>query len=209
MSNESEVDRSETRAVKRHRLMLASSSPRREELLESLGLTFEVAVPDVDEVRRPDEEPYDFVERVARAKVESVIVPNTVVIGADTTVVIEGKVLGKPAHPDEAEAMLRRMSGNVHEVLTGVAVGWLNPELEILSAVESTLVRFLPMTDEEIADYVSTGEPMDKAGAYALSGVGAVFVEWVQGSPSGVIGLPLHTAARLLRGLGLDLLSFR
>lgn len=195
--------------MNRNRLILASSSPRRQELLESLGLSFGVAIPEVDETRRPDEEPYDYVERVARAKVVSVIVPGTVVIAADTTVVIEGRVLGKPAHPDEAEAMLRRLSGNVHEVLTGVAVAWLNPEVEMLSAVESTLVKFLPMIEEEIADYVSTGEPMDKAGAYALSGVGAVFVEWVQGSPSGAIGLPLHTTARLVRGLGLDLLSFR
>jgi septum formation protein len=195
--------------VNRNRLILASSSPRRHELLESLGLSFDVAIPEVDEARRPDEEPYDYVERVARAKVASVIVAGAVVIAADTTVVIEGKVLGKPAHPDEAEAMLRRLSGNVHEVLTGVAVAWLNPDVVMLSAVESTLVKFLPMIDEEIADYVSTGEPMDKAGAYALSGVGAVFVEWVHGSPSGVIGLPLHTTARLIRGLGLDLLSFR
>lgn len=191
------------------RLVLASSSPRRRELLESLGIRFDVATPEVDEVRWPDEEPYDYVERVARAKVEETVAPGLIVIGADTTVVIEGRVLGKPGHPDEAEAMLRRLSGNTHEVLTGVAVGRLNPEVEIVSAVESILVRFLLMTDQEIADYVATGEPMDKAGAYALTGVGAIFVEWVQGSPSGVIGLPLHTTARLMRGLGLDLLSFR
>jgi septum formation protein len=191
------------------RLVLASSSPRRRELLASLGLSFDVVTPEVDEVRRPDEEPYDYVERVARAKVEAVAAPGLIVVGADTTVVIEGKILGKPAHPDEAEAMLRRLSGNTHEVLTGVAVARFNPSLETVSAVESILVRFLLMTDEEIADYVASGEPMDKAGAYALSGVGAIFVEWVQGSPSGVIGLPLHATARLMRVLGLDLLSFR
>ena len=191
------------------RLVLASSSPRRRQLLESLGLSFDVVVPDVDEIRRPDEEPYDYVERVARAKVEAIAAPGVVVIGADTTVVIDGRILGKPAHPDEAEAMLRKLSGNTHEVLTGVAVARLNPSLETVSTVESILVRFLLMTDEEISDYVATGEPMDKAGAYALGGVGAVFVEWVHGSPSGVIGLPLHATARLMRALGLDLLSFR
>jgi septum formation protein len=191
------------------RLVLASTSPRRRELLESLGLSFDVVAPEVDEIRRPDEEPYDYVERVARAKVAAVAAPGLVVIGADTTVVIDGKILGKPAHPDEAEAMLRKLSGNTHEVLTGVAVGRLNPGLEMVSAVESILVRFLLMTDEEIADYVATGEPMDRAGAYALGGVGAIFVEWVHGSPSGVIGLPLHATARLIRVLGLDLLSFR
>jgi septum formation protein len=191
------------------RLALASSSPRRRELLEALGLSFDMVAPEVDEIRRPDEEPYDYVERVARAKVEAVAAPGLVVIGADTTVVIDGKILGKPGHPDEAEAMLRKLSGNTHEVLTGVAVGRLNPGLEMVSAVESILVRFLLMTDEEIADYVATGEPMDRAGAYALGGVGAIFVEWVHGSPSGVIGLPLHATARLMRVLGLDLLSFR
>jgi len=191
------------------RLVLASSSPRRRELLEALSLSFDMVAPDVDEIRRPDEEPYDYVERVARAKVAAVAAPGLVVIGADTTVVIDGKILGKPAHPDEAEAMLRKLSGNTHEVLTGVAVGRLNPGLEMVSAVESILVRFLLMTDEEIADYVATGEPMDRAGAYALGGVGAIFVEWVHGSPSGVIGLPLHATARLMRVLGLDLLSFR
>lgn len=191
------------------RLVLASSSPRRRELLEALGLSFDMVAPEVDEIRRPDEEPYDYVERVARAKVEAVAAPGLVVIGADTTVVIDGKILGKPGHPDEAEAMLRKLSGNTHEVLTGVAVARLNPGLEMVSAVESILVRFLLMTDEEIADYVATGEPMDRAGAYALGGVGAIFVEWVHGSPSGVIGLPLHATARLMRVLGLDLLSFR
>ena len=191
------------------RLVLASSSPRRHQLLASLGLAFDVTNPEVDEIRHPDEEPYDYVERVAKAKVAAALGPDLVVVGADTTVVIEGTILGKPAHPDEAESMLRGLSGAVHEVLTAVAVGILDEQAQIVSAVESTLVRFLPLTAEEIADYVATGEPMDKAGAYALTGIGAVFVEAVQGSPSGVSGLPLHTLARLFRGLGLDLLSFR
>ena len=191
------------------RLILASSSPRRKDLLNSLGLKFDVVTPEVDEHRHPEEEPFDYVARVARAKAESAVVAGAVVVAADTIVVIDGQVLGKPGHPEEAKAMLRRLGGVTHEVLTGVAVARSTDILQVVTAVESTLVKFLPMTDDEILDYVATGEPMDKAGAYALSGLGAIFVEAVHGSPSGVIGLPLHTTARLLRGLGLDLLSFR
>lgn len=178
-------------------------------MLESLGLKFEVVAPDVDEHRHPNEEPFDYVARIARAKAEAAVANGAVVVAADTIVVIDGHVLGKPGHPEEAKTMLRRLGGISHEVLTGVAVARLTDIVQVVTAVESILVKFLPMTDEEIVDYVATGEPMDKAGAYALGGLGAIFVEAVHGSPSGVIGLPLHTTARLLRGLGLDLLSFR
>ena len=191
------------------RLILASSSPRRKHLLESLGIRFDVIAPDIDEHRHPNEEPFDYVVRIARAKAESAVVADAVVVAADTVVVIDGQVLGKPGHPEEAKTMLRRLGGVTHEVLTGVAVARLTDIVQVLTAVESTLVKFLPMTDDEIADYVATGEPMDKAGAYALGGLGAIFVEAVHGSPSGVIGLPVHTTARLLRSLGVDLLSFR
>ena len=191
------------------RLILASSSPRRKDLLNSLGLKFDVVAPEVDEHRHPEEEPFDYVARVARAKAESAVVGGAVVVAADTIVVIDGQVLGKPGHPEEAKSMLRRLGGVTHEVLTGVAVARSTDIVQVVTAVESTLVKFLPMTDDEILDYVATGEPMDKAGSYALSGLGAIFVEAVHGSPSGVIGLPLHTTARLLRGVGLDLLSFR
>lgn len=191
------------------RLILASSSPRRKHLLESLGIRFDVVVPDIDEHRHPNEEPFDYVVRIARAKAESAVTADAVVVAADTVVVIDGQVLGKPGHPEEAKTMLRRLSGVTHEVLTGVAVARLTDIVQVLTAVESILVKFLPMTDDEIADYVGTGEPMDKAGAYALGGLGAIYVEAVHGSPSGVIGLPVHTTARLLRSLGVDLLSFR
>ena len=127
------------------------------------------------------------------------------IVAADTTVVSEGRLMGKPAHPDEARNMLARLSGNMHEVLTGVAV---RLDERLISAVESTLVRFLPLTEDEIADYIASGEPMDKAGAYALGGVGALFVDRVEGSPSSVVGLPLHTTARLCRAVGVEL-SFR
>jgi septum formation protein len=191
------------------RLILASSSPRRRHLLESLGIRFDVVSPDIDEHRHPNEEPFDYVVRIARAKAESAVVADAVVVAADTVVVIDGQVLGKPGHPEEAKTMLRRLSGVTHEVLTGVAVARLTDIVQVLTAVESILVKFLPMTDDEIADYVATGEPMDKAGAYALGGLGAIYVEAVHGSPSGVIGLPVHTTARLLRSLGIDLLSLR
>lgn len=191
------------------RLILASSSPRRKHLLESLGIRFAVVAPDIDEHRHPNEEPFDYVVRIARAKAESAVVGDAVVVAADTVVVIDGQLLGKPGHPEEAKTMLRRLSGGTHEVLTGVAVARLTDIVQVLTAVESILVKFLPMTDDEIADYVATGEPMDKAGAYALGGLGAIYVEAVHGSPSGVIGLPVHTTARLLRSLGVDLLSFR
>jgi septum formation protein len=191
------------------KLLLASTSPRRRELLETLGLSFEVVAPDVDELRLPEEEPYDYVERIARAKATAVAQPDAAAVGADTTVVIEGRVLGKPAHPDEARSMLRKLSGQTHDVLSGVAVAVMDPELRTVSAVNSTLVTFLDLTEDEISEYVATGEPMDKAGAYALGGVGALLVERVDGSPSSVRGLPLHTLARLFRALDLDLLSFR
>lgn len=191
------------------KLVLASGSPRRRQLLESLGLAFEVVIPQIDELRFPDEEPYDYVERVARAKATAVAAAGTVVIAADTTVVLDGHVLGKPVHPDEAKSMLRRISGTTNEVLTAVALARMSDTLEVSSEVSSTLVKFLIMTEEEIADYVNGGEPMDKAGAYALNGEAAIFIESVHGSPTGVIGLPLHVVARMFRRAGLDLLSFR
>ena len=189
------------------RLVLASASPRRRELLDSLGLRYDVVPVEVDERPFPDEEPELYVERVARAKALAAGVSDAVVLAADTAVAVGGRLLGKPAHPAEARSMLRRLSGVTHEVVTGVAV--FAPGIEEVSAVERTLVRILELTDDEIAAYVATGEPMDKAGAYALQGLGAVFVEWVDGSPSNVVGLPLHVVARLLRQAGIDVLRPR
>lgn len=182
-------------------IVLASGSPRRADLLRSIGLVFRVVVPDVDEYRHPDEEPDHYVERVARMKVAAVDAPEALVIGADTTVVHEGKVLGKPAHPGEARAMLVKLSGETHAVFTGVAV---SKGGTISSIVERSLVHMTAMTDHEIDRYVSGGEPIDKAGSYALQGLGAVFVDSVEGSPSNVVGLPLHVVARLLRSHGID-----
>ena len=188
-------------------LVLASGSPRRRDLLAGLGLEFTVEPPDVDEARYPDEAPDDYVVRVARSKAEAVARPEAVVIAADTTVVHDGHVMGKPSHPAEARGMLRRLAGDAHTVYTGVAVARAeNGTITIETAVAQSVVRFTDLTEAEIAAYVETGEPMDKAGAYALQGIGATFVESVEGSPSNVIGLPMHLAARLLRSAGIAIL---
>jgi septum formation protein len=188
------------------KLVLASGSPRRRELLAALNLQFEVRSPDVDETRFPDETPGAYVERIARAKAIAVAGSDDVTVAADTTVVFEGKVMGKPGHPEEARSMLRRLQGARHEVLTGLAV---SSHGEIHSLVDATEVEMMSMTDEEIAAYVAGGEPMDKAGAYALQGEGGVFVISVHGSPSTVVGLPIHQLPRLLGRVGVELSQFR
>ncbi|MEA1902777.1 MAG: Maf family protein [Actinomycetota bacterium] len=190
------------------KLVLASGSPRRKALLQQLGLAFDVLPSDVDESRHPHESPADYVERLAVEKATAVAAENQIVIAADTIVVHEGKILGKPAHPEEARGMLRRLQGADHDVFTGLAVaGWDGgPTMHRLTDV--TEVRLIPMTDDEIADYVDTGEPMDKAGAYALQGMGGRFVESVRGSSYTVIGLPIHRIAGLLTHAGTDIREF-
>lgn len=187
------------------KLVLASGSPRRAELLERLGLEFTVISPEVDETRRPDEPPSAYVERLARAKARAFSGPGSVVIGADTAVVHSGHILGKPAHPQEARSMLARLQDDGHEVFTGVAVA---VDVEVRSLVDVAEVRMLPMTDDEIAAYVDSGEPMGKAGAYALQGRGGLYVAAVRGSPFTVIGLPIHLLARLMTQCGADLRHF-
>ena len=191
------------------RLVLASGSPRRRELLDRLELDYEVREPDIDETRRPDEDPAAYVERLARAKAEAAAGDGLIVVAADTAVVHEGKVLGKPVHPEEARSMLRRLQGDSHEVFTGVAVGWIEDGLRVESLVDVSRVTMLPMTQEEIAWYVGTGEPLDKAGSYALQGLGGMFVSKIVGSPSTVVGLPIHLLGRLIAASGADVTRFR
>lgn len=191
------------------RLVLASTSPRRSELLQRLSLDFDVIPAEVDETRLPDEAPAAYVERVARAKADAVALEGRLVVAADTAVVHEGKVMGKPGHPEEARGMLRRLQGNVHEVLTGLALCSWDGEARIRSVVDVAEVVMLPMTEEEIAWYVDTGEPLDKAGSYALQGLGGMFVSKVVGSPFTVVGLPIHLLARLVSASGGDLTAFR
>ena len=192
------------------KLVLASASPRRRQLLETLSLDFDVIPADVDETRLQEESPASYVERVANSKARAVLEPGRVVIACDTTVMHEGKMLGKPSHPEEARSMLRRLEGDVHEVFTGLSVGgWEENRPVLHSDVDVSEVEFLPLTDGEIRDYVETGEPMDKAGSYALQGLGGLFIKRVTGSPFTVIGMPIHLLPRLISAVGADMSSFR
>jgi septum formation protein len=183
-------------------LVLASQSPRRRELLGQLGLALEVRPAHTDESVARGESPRDYVLRVARDKARAV--PGDVVLAADTAVVLGDEVLGKPAGRDDARRMLRALSGSTHEVLTAVVVRRTAIRLE-LDAVVTTKVRFAALGPAEIDWYVGTGEPMDKAGAYAIQGAGGAFVLGVEGSVSNVVGLPLAETAALLRRAGLTL----
>lgn len=185
-------------------VVLASGSPRRLELLRRLGLDPEVRVAAVDEALRPGEAPAATVARLAAAKARAVEAPHgALVVAADTEVVLDGTVLGKPADDPEATAMLRALSGREHVVLTGVHVRWGEREA---AAVEETVVRFRGLGDDEVAAYVATGEPHDKAGGYGIQGAGGMFVERIEGSDTNVIGLPLATVVRLAGDVGVTLL---
>jgi septum formation protein len=173
----------------KQKLILASSSPRRTELLQSAGLTFEVRHPDADEKRHAGETPVEYAVRTAREKAESVPSgPGTVVLGADTVVAAEGRILGKPAGAAEAKAMLRLLSGRLHEVVTGVCLRSADKTVCFHTA---TAVLFRDLSDREIDDYVATGDPLDKAGAYAIQSGAAGMVRRIDGSYSNVVGLPL------------------
>lgn len=181
-------------------LVLASESPRRQQLLAVLGLAFEVAHPGVDETWRPGEAPATYVERVAREKVRAVQRAGTAVVAADTAVVIDGRILGKPKDANDAARMLRSLAGRDHTVFTGVAVAF---DGRVASAVESTGVRFRALDEETITAYVATGEPLDKAGSYATQGYGAVLIERIDGDYFTVMGLGLGKLVELLRSVGL------
>lgn len=182
-------------------LVLASASPRRAELLERVGYSFEVRAADVDESVMADEGPAAYAQRVAAAKADAVWEPGTVVVAADTCVVADGTILGKPADAVDALRMLRSLSGRTHSVLTAVRVTGADGTVEDLLA--SALVTFGAADPEVLAGYVAGGEPMDKAGAYALQGQGAALVESVDGDPTTVIGLPLRATVDALRAVGL------
>ncbi|GAA3929306.1 Maf family protein [Luteimonas lutimaris] len=188
-------------------LHLASQSPRRRELLGRLGLEFGVLGIDVPERRGPGEAPADYVRRVAREKAGAGLlrvagVAGAVVVGADTEVILDGEVFGKPCDAGDAAAMLRRLSGRTHEVVSAVSVVSAAREAQ---AVSVSQVRFAELSDEDIAGYVASGEPMGKAGAYAIQGRGEAFVRHLSGSHSGVMGLPLFETLELLRGFGIAL----
>ncbi len=184
-------------------VVLASGSPRRRDLIASLGLSFEIVVPDIDETTRPGEAPVDYVERLARDKAAAVARPGALIIAADTTVVLGGEIIGKPVDRADARSMLRRLSGRTHTVATGVALAL---ESAVVAEVVETAVTFVALSDAAIDWYVATGEPGDKAGAYGMQGTGNAFVAAIAGSPSNVIGLPLATVITLAASLGVDLL---
>jgi septum formation protein len=183
------------------RVVLASSSPRRRQLLDLIGIEHEVLPSNIDETLRPRETPRRHAERLAREKASAIATrePGKITIAADTIVVINRKVLGKPRDEDDARRMLAMLSGREHTVITAVAVA---RGRKLRSAVEEVRVKFRRLREDEIDAYVATGEPMDKAGAYGIQGFGATIVDCVNGDYFAVMGLPLARLVILLRDLG-------
>ena len=184
-------------------LVLASGSPRRRQLLEMLGLEFRIVAPNVDETRGSSELPEEYVTRLAREKARVVAgrERGAVVLAADTTVVLRGAIFEKPQTPAQAVEMLAQLAGRTHQVMTAVAVA---RDGRLAHAVDVTDVTFRPLSGDQIAAYVATGEPMDKAGAYAIQGQGAALVEGIRGDFFGVMGLPLRLALELLERFGVS-----
>lgn len=201
-----------------NKIYLASKSPRRRELLRQIGVEFELLMlrdkaprgPDVSEEVLPDERPEDYVARVTREKAEFAWkvmqmrhLPQRAVLTADTTVVANGHILGKPADEREAAAMLQALSGTTHQVLTSVAI---HRDEDTWQTTQVSDVRFAPLTQQMIAAYCATGEPFDKAGAYGIQGMAAIFIEHIAGSHSGIMGLPLYETAQLLQKAGIRII---
>lgn len=179
-------------------LILASTSPRRAELLTAAGIEFAVRAADVDETLLPGESPADYVLRLSRWKALAVARPGDLVLGADTTVVIHDEIAAKPIDHADAKRMLRALSGQWHDVLTGVTL--LRDDM-ILSDVDTTRVRFVEISDSELDWYVNTGEPMDKAGAYGIQGLASRFVERIEGNYANVVGLPVEMVYRMIKSV--------
>lgn len=177
-------------------LVLASGSPRRKELLATAGFEFEVRPVDIDETPLPGESPADYVERLAEAKARAAWHAGEITLGADTTVAVDGEILGKPIDAADAAAMLRKLAGRTHEVLTGFCL--FNGTVA-RPGVDLTHVSFLALTEAEIAEYVASGEPMDKAGAYGIQGLASKFIYRVKGCYFNVVGLPVSRIYGFLR----------
>ena len=188
-------------------LILASQSPRRQELMGQIGLNFTVRVADIDEAMDPRDEPAAAVQKVSAKKAAAIAASagaGDVIVAADTIVVIDGEILGKPHSPEEAKAMLRRLGGHTHRVMTGVTVV-CGDRCE--TGVEITEVTFRPLSQGEIDAYVATGDPMDKAGSYGVQGLAASFVEGLRGDYFNVMGLPLCRLTGMLRRFGVTVLG--
>lgn len=185
------------------KIILASASPRRAELLKQIGVEFELVSSQAEERPHPDETPADYTMRIARAKVIAVARNREagLVLGADTVVVLDGHLIGKPETVADARTMLRQLSGKWHAVLTGVALYDVETGHEVAD-YEKTLVKFAQLSDAEIDWYVRTGEPMDKAGAYGIQGLGGLFIDEIAGNYYNVVGLPIPLVYRLARRLG-------
>ncbi len=194
----------------KRKIYLASRSPRRGEILTNMGIDFEVVPSDIDESVLPDEEPDAYVLRLARKKAEVCLehirkhhLQELPVLAADTTVCMDGDILGKPEDDADAATMLRHMSGRVHWVHTAVAVG-LGDHIE--TALSSTVVSMAELSKAQIAAYIATGEPRDKAGAYGIQGMASLFIKRIDGSYSGVMGLPIFETGELLKKFGVEVL---
>ena len=188
------------------KLILASGSPRRAEILTSVGWEFTKDVADIDESELPDETPENYVRRLAREKAEAVAqkYDQAIILGADTTVVIDGQIIGKPADLDDARRMIKLLAGNWHEVLTGVAIVTVESrkskveDRKVFVGLQRTRVKFAEMSDEEIEFLVQFGEPLDKAGAYAVQAQAALFIEKIEGDYWNVVGLPISLVYELI-----------
>lgn len=188
------------------KLILASASPRRSELLRAAGINFTVRIADIDESVLHGELPANYVSRLSREKAQAVAQVGELVLGADTTVVVNGEIAGKPVDAEDARRMLRLLSGQWHEVLTGVSLVNGNQNFEqVLSEVAVTRVKFANLSGSEIEWYIATGEAMDKAGAYGIQGYASRFVESIEGSYSNVVGLPVQMVYRMIAACGLQI----
>jgi septum formation protein len=194
--------------VRTPKFVLASGSPRRRELLQGLDVGFRVRPADLDESVLPGESPDEHVQRLAREKAAAEAAEDELILAADTVVVIDGDILGKPDDADEARRMLSRLAGQRHTVFTGVAMldGASRRRVQGLARTD---VRIAAMTPAEVDWYVTTGEPLDKAGAYAIQGLGALFVEAIDGNYTNVVGLPIPLVKELFQRLEFDLRDFR
>lgn len=186
-----------------NKLILASRSPRRAEILRAVGWPFEAVASNIDETRGPHEDAVSYVKRLAQTKAETVAkqFPEALVVGADTVVLVDDEILGQPRDENDARRMLNLLSGKWHEVLTGVALVNKSSGNGVLVKHELTRVLFAGLSEEEIDEYISTREPMDKAGAYAIQGRAALFIEKIKGDYFNIVGLPIRLVYELIRTL--------
>lgn len=190
-------------------LILASASPRRKALLEKLNLSFKIIPSEIDEPENTNCKPEEFVKQLALAKAQEIankLNYNAIVIGADTTVVVEGLSLGKPIDHNDAYKMLKILSNREHKVITGIAIIDTSTNTIMVDHVESE-VYFKNLTDEEINEYIKTGEPMDKAGAYAIQGLASTFITGINGCYNNIVGLPIYKLGIMLKEFNIDLLK--